>query len=254
MATAPDFGSVTVAPGSEEEVHINHTDAPGDEVTLLFGAEWVGVPDNDIALNVHANRTPVTREVLEPGEASIWGNLTHGVSVAASHDGDGVSLSFTLESGAEAFDEHLRNRGALPELSPPAEGRQAGDGPRPNVPRALDRRIPDDEVSDLLDVLASEPWGYAITFPEADAPPTYIRAQGGSDRTKEVLGRFAERHGTEWDADQPFVGVRQNRASGAWERRDYSAASVAQRVRRSPAVRLVHWEDAPDALWPDDCR
>lgn len=251
MANTTEANPVTVAPGSTEEVYISREEEPPGEVALQFDAEWVGVPTENIAVNIHADEEPVTREVLEPGEVAVWGSLVPGVSVAVTRDDDTLDMTFTLSNGTDAYSQHLRDRGALPELAPPAEGRHSGDKPSPSVPRALDRRIPDDEIPNLLDTLAAEPWGYAITFPEADAPPTYIRAHGGSDRVKKVLGRFAERNGAEWGVDQPFVGVRQDRASGEWDRRDYSTDAVAQRVRRSPAVRLVHHEDAPGALYPD---
>ena len=177
---------------------------------------------------------------VEVGMCSIFEPEPTGPAVAISHTGDALAVTVGYEGAASVFSMHQRNRGGIPELNPPAEPRQHAVDDPPDVPRALDRSLGEDGAREMLAALRAQPLGYALTFPETCGQGTYLRAV-----------RLDDLDGHEFDATARYVAVREPYHGSGWERRFYEREDFQRRLLREPAVRLVHKEDAPDALYPE---
>lgn len=174
--------------------------------------------------------------ILQPEQTTIVGDLDTDAKVALSPTDGGLVATVCVGDGIDVYAQHMRGRGGVPELNPPAEP----NGPHNSKPRALDRDLDADDAEKIADLLWGYPASYAITFPESEAPTTYIRA-GVS--MSEIAEGFED--------DGPFVGVRRSETAPGWNERQYEREGVLRRMRRERATRLVYRDDAPNALYPE---
>lgn len=173
-------------------------------------------------------------------------------SLTAMYDGTDVHVRFREESGMEAVTDFQIQLGGLPEFNPPAEaGGSEGDSISPE-PRPLDRDIGADEVGKVLDFICANWNGYAITFPESEAPEAYIRGAFGSWRRTDAEFRFPRQSGPDWGLDEEFAVIRRDGIGGRFERQGYTEEQVLRRVLRASATRIVSRQTAPDELYAED--
>lgn len=228
--------------GSEEVAH-KTLEPPGEiGLTKKFTVEAADATDgrDGVVVILYEDGARAHSSVVTEGTATIFGDLVFGGGVVMSYNGSDVEVTVTERVGVEAFSQHQRNRGALPELNPPEEARSyAADSP-PDVPRKLDRSLDYDEAQKVVELLGAHPLGYAVTFPESVAPDTYIRALCDGSI-----------HSEDWEAETEYVAVRKSDTSSRFEKRWYDVEDFAPRMVREPAVRIVHKDEAPDELYPD---
>lgn len=162
---------------------------------------------------------------IQEGEVLCVGLTKTGLNVTMTLDDDTVEVTASGGSGADAFAQHMRYRGRLPEFNPPADGQRA----RILKPRHLDRDLTPEQAEDVCALLENSSESYAITFPESEAPETYIRA-----------------------TEDGFAAVRSDeRKPDAWNERTPDRDGVLRRMRRERATRIVRRDNAPNALYPE---
>jgi hypothetical protein len=195
---------------------------------------------SDLLVAVYHEGSIVCDFPINAGSSAVIDDHNDEWTLAASYNGSTLDITISNGPAMDVLDQHDQMRGAIPELTPPEEPiKPAAVGP-PGYPRRLDRSLDYDDANDMVKVIKSFPHGYAITFPESEAPETYIRAV--KDDTE-----IAE----EFDVDTGYVAVRRDGHGGRFEQREYEIGDFSRRMTREPAVRLVHRENAPNELYPE---